>query len=259
MSRPPRAAARLPATSLIGSTTVPLGPILVTGNPSTRVGRHRRRATPCRGVLPCLVALVAALAASACGTTTRTGAAAGAPPPLYGLRGIVQSPGQPKPAINLPDTSGRPFNLLAETNGYVTVLYFGYTHCPDICPTHMANIAAALHHLPATVDSRIKVVFVTTDPARDTGPVLRAWLDNFDPSFIGLTGTVAQIHAAEDATGLPESTTEALGNGQYAVDHAAQVDVFTTDNLDHVVYPAGYQASDWINDLPKLVTGWPPR
>jgi protein SCO1/2 len=169
----------------------------------------------------------------------------------------VQSPGVPKPDFTLTDTSGQPFNLRSETAGDVALLYFGYTHCPDICPTHMANIAAAMQKLPPAVTSQIKVVFVTTDPARDTPTVLRTWLDHFDPAFIGLTGTVDQIHAAETASGLPNSVTESLSNGNYAVDHAAAVEAFTSDNLDHVVYPAGYVESDWVNDLPKLMRGWP--
>jgi protein SCO1/2 len=199
--------------------------------------------------------LVAVAALSACGSGGGSSSAAvGAPP---GLRGIVQSPGIPKPDFTLTDTSGQSFNLRAQTAGDVTLLYFGYTHCPDICPTHMANISAAMQKLPSTVTSQIKVVFVTTDPVRDTPTVLRAWLDHFDPAFIGLTGTLSQIHAAETASGLPNSAPETESGGNYAVGHAALVEAFTTDNLDHVVYPAGYVESDWVTDLPKLVRGWP--
>jgi protein SCO1/2 len=161
-----------------------------------------------------------------------------------------------KPDFTLTDTSGQPFNLRASTADYLTLLYFGYTHCPDVCPTHMANIAAALHQLPATVTSRIKVVFVTTDPARDSGPVVRDWLNHFDPSFVGLTGTAAQVQTAEAASGMQPSTVQFQGGGNYAVDHAAQVEAFTTDNMSHVVYPGGYQQADWVNDLPRLVNGW---
>jgi protein SCO1/2 len=199
--------------------------------------------------------LAGAMAVSGC-TSSGAKAVAGAP---KGLRGVLQSPGIPKPDLNLSDTSGQTFNLRAQTSEDVTLLYFGYTHCPDVCPTHMANIAAAMRQLPASVTSHIKVVFVTTDPARDTPPVLRAWLDNFDPGFIGVGGTTDQIHAAETASGLPASSIDPtdLGNGNYAVDHAAAVDAFTTDNLDHVVYPSGITERDWVNDLPKLVRGWP--
>jgi protein SCO1/2 len=95
------------------------------------------------------------------------------------------APGLPKPNFTLTDTNGNPYDLDGQTQGYLTALYFGYTNCPDVCPTHMANIAAALRQLPASVTSHIKVLFVTTDPARDTPAVLRAWLNNFDPTFIG--------------------------------------------------------------------------
>jgi protein SCO1/2 len=199
--------------------------------------------------------LAVALTAGAC--ASGTAAVLGGP---KGLKGVVQSPALPKPNFTLPDTAGKPFNLQADTAGDVTLLYFGYTHCPDVCPTHMANIAAALQQLPPPVTSRIKVVFVTTDPARDTPTVLRTWLDHFDPAFIGLTGTLDQIQAAASASGLPPSaidTTNPLPDGSYSVDHAAAVDAFTTDNLDHVVYPSGYTEKDWVNDLPKLVRGWP--
>jgi protein SCO1/2 len=212
----------------------------------------------CRWLFP--VAFLA-LVVGGCGSGSKKPAAAvlngpGAKAPK-GLRGVVVMPPLPKPDIRLTDTSGQQFPLLANTQGMVTLLYFGYTHCPDVCPTHMANIATALRQLPAPVTSKIKVVFVTTDPARDTGPVLRAWLDHFDSSFVGLTGTPAQITAAGATLGMPPSSTENTGNGNYAVDHAAQVDAFTADNLDHVEYPSGYEAKDWVNDLPKLVSGWP--
>jgi protein SCO1/2 len=195
-----------------------------------------------------LVVVLAALAYVATRTSTSG---------RKGIRGAVASPPLPKPDFTLIDTAGQSFSLRAQTQGYLTLLYFGYTHCPDICPTHMANIAAALHRLPMSVTSRIKVVFVTTDPARDTGPVVRSWLDSFDRSFIGLTGTNAQVQTAEAASRMSPSTVQFQGGGNYAVDHAAQVEAFTTDNLSHVVYPGGYNQADWVNDLPRLVRGWP--
>jgi protein SCO1/2 len=201
--------------------------------------------------------LLAACGKGGAGASAGAGKPSGTHAPK-GIRGVlVQGPGLSKPQFTLTDTSGQPFDLPAQTAGYVTLLYFGYTHCPDICPTHMANIATALHQLPASVTSHIKVLFVTTDPTRDTAPVLRNWLNNFDASFVGLTGTATEIHQAEQATGMSLSTMQFLGGGNYAVDHAGQVDAFTTDNVDHVMYPGGIKASDWVNDLPKLVGGWP--
>jgi len=177
--------------------------------------------------------------------------------PSRGIDAVMQSPGMPKPDFTLTDTSGHPFDLDTQTAGYVTLLYFGYTHCPDICPTHMANIAIGLEHVPAAVRSHIKVVFVTTDPKRDTRQVLRSWLDAFSPTFIGLTGTDAQIDAAEASVGMPPAEVEPLGNGNYSVDHAAWVIAFTPDNLAHFIYPSGLDTGQvWTHDLPRLVR-WP--
>ena len=83
-------------------------------------------------------------------------------------RGGLVTPPLPKPRFTLTDTSGRPFDFAAATKGYVTLLFFGYTYCPDQCPMHMANSSAALKKLPAGTAEHVKLVFVTTDPARDT-------------------------------------------------------------------------------------------
>jgi protein SCO1 len=102
-------------------------------------------------------------------------------------RGGLVMPPLPRPKFVLTDTSGAPFNFWAKTQGHVTLLFFGYTRCPDVCPMHMAYLAAALKKLPHDVPNQITVVFVTTDPNHDTSKVLRAWLDNFNKSVVGLT------------------------------------------------------------------------
>jgi cytochrome oxidase Cu insertion factor (SCO1/SenC/PrrC family) len=104
-------------------------------------------------------------------------------------RGGLVTPPLPKPNVVLTDTAGARFDLRSKTQGHVTLLFFGYTHCPDICPVHMAYLASALKKLPASSAEQFRVVFVTTDPTRDTPKALRAWLDHFDKHFIGLTGS----------------------------------------------------------------------
>lgn len=192
--------------------------------------------------------VAAAVALSGCGSAAAAGA--------KGFDGIVQRPGLAKPDLTLTDTSGHPYDLRARTEGQLTLLYFGYTHCPDVCPTQMADIAVALQRVPAEVARHVVTVFVTTDPARDTGPVLRSWLDNFSTSFVGLTGTDAQIAAAETAVGLPPSSSQSVGGGNYTVSHSAEVLAFTGDNVSHVVYPAGVGVAAYAHDLPKLANGW---
>lgn len=170
----------------------------------------------------------------------------------FGLQGFFMPDPQVKPGFVLTDTSGHPFDFQRETAGTVTLLYFGYTKCPDICPAHMATIAAALDQLPSTVREHVRVVFVTTDPERDRPGLLRRWLDRFDPEFIGLTGTQDQLVAAQIAANVPVA--QRVGEGEdYGVSHAAQVIAYTPDGLSHVVYPFGMRQSNWVNDLPILV------
>jgi protein SCO1/2 len=140
-----------------------------------------------------------------------------------------------------------------KTQGYVTLLFFGYTHCPDTCPLQMHLIEQALKKLPADSTDQFKVVFVTTDPERDSPQVLRSWLDHFDKRFIGLTGSNAAIDAAQIAANLsPAKKSAVRPDGAYEVGHAAFLLAYTKDNLAHVIYPAGVQAEDLAHDLPYL-------
>ncbi len=162
-----------------------------------------------------------------------------------------------KPDAVLIDTNGEPFDLRAETDGRIVLLYIGYTHCPDICPLHMADIAEALDSLPPEQAEQVMVVFVTADPDRDTPEVIRAWLDHFDTDFIGLTGTEEQIAAFHQQLSMPAPQKTDLGNGNYAVSHSAFVFAYTPDNVAHLVFPSGFKIEDWKHDLEKLTTeGW---
>jgi len=168
--------------------------------------------------------------------------------------GGLVTPPLPKPKFTLTDTSGAPFDFWSETQSYITLLFFGYTHCPDECPLHMANIASSLQQLPAEVGEQVKVVFVTTDPGRDSGAVLRAWLDNFDTRFIGLTGSEAAVAAAQRAAYIPPASKTTHTDHNYGINHASFVLAYTKDNLAHVIYPGGVTSTDWAKDLPLLVT-----
>jgi protein SCO1/2 len=176
------------------------------------------------------------------------------------LHGVLLGQPQEKPDFILTTMDGGPFDFRRETEGKLTLLFFGYTHCPDICPVHMANIGRVIKGLPEADASRITVVFVTTDPERDTPERLRGWLANFHPDFIGLTGTLEAIQAAQVAARLMLATKEVVDSaapGNYFVAHAGQVLAFTSDNLSHIIYPFGMRQDDWANDLPILVNGWP--
>jgi protein SCO1/2 len=168
-------------------------------------------------------------------------------------RGGMISPLQPKPKFTLTDASGAPYDFRTKTQGYVTLLFFGYTHCPDMCPLQMYMIADALKKIPPAAANQFKVVFVTTDPDRDSPQVLRAYLDRFDKRFIGLTGSQEAIDAAQIAANLPVAQKSAVRpGGAYEVGHAAFVLAYTKDNLAHVIYPVGMKQEDWVHDLPYL-------
>jgi protein SCO1 len=168
------------------------------------------------------------------------------------LGGLVNPP-LPKPKFTLTDTAGVPFDFWAKTHGYVTLLFFGYTRCPDECPLHMANVAMGLKKLPMEVRNQVKLVFVTTDPERDSPHILRFWLDRFDERFIGLTGSDAAIEAAQRAAELPPAKRTARAGDDYSVGHANVVLAYSKDNLAHLMYPGGVTRQDWAHDLPQLV------
>ena len=198
--------------------------------------------------------MLGTIALSAC--TASSNAASPAisvqPTPQGTYRGLELGPPQPRPTFTLTDTTGSRYDFAAETRGRPTLLYFGYTHCPDVCPTTMADVAAALRGTPEPLRSEVRVVFVTTDPARDTGKVLAAWLRNFDPDlprkFVGLTGTTAQVDAAQAAAKIPVAT----DGGQT---HSAEQLLYGSDDYARVAYVSGSSPDDLRHDLPLVARG----
>ena len=172
----------------------------------------------------------------------------------HGFVGTELATAVAKPGLVFRDSRGHAFRLDSATAGSVTLLMFGYTNCPDVCPVHLANLAAVLDRMPEEVQRHVTVVFVTTDPSRDTLPVLDAWVKGFDPQFIGLTASDSVIAAAERAVRLPEAVKEAADSkGGYVVGHPSAVIAFTRDGWGRVAYPFGTRQRDWAHDLPLLV------
>lgn len=174
---------------------------------------------------------------------------------VEGLAAPALVPPLPKPDLVLRTTEGVTFDLRRETEGYVTLLFFGYTSCPDLCPVQLANISSAMQRMDSSLTKRIKVVLVTVDPRRDTPTVLRTWLDHFDQRFIGRTGdsasvayTVTQLRLGHPMAPVPVGTDAS----KYTINHIVFVLAFTADNLAHVAYPSGIRADDWAKDLAML-------
>ncbi|SCX37649.1 protein SCO1/2 [Klenkia marina] len=163
--------------------------------------------------------------------------------PYDGL--YLQSPYQ-KPAFTLTDQTGAAYDFAAQTADGPTLLFFGYTNCPDICPTTMADVAIALQSVDPAVAEKTHVVFVTTDPARDNPEVLGEYLARFGtgqaPAIVGLTGDQAQIDAAQLAAGVPLA--EDMGQ-----QHSSLLLLYGTDGQASVAFDAGNTSRDIAHDL----------
>jgi protein SCO1/2 len=199
----------------------------------------------------------AATGGTASGTPGATGAPAAGSPAGNNTHGFQLNVPLPRARFVLTDTTGARYDFGSRTQGRATLLYFGYTNCPDQCPTTLADIAAALRHLPADVRSKVLVVFVTTDPARDTPAVMGRYLAQFDPTFVGLTGTTAEVVRAQQAAQIPVSkpTVEKTKSPAGSTAHGGGALAYGLDDYAHLTYPAGTSVDDLTRDLPRLVAG----
>jgi protein SCO1/2 len=170
-----------------------------------------------------------------------------------GYHGAALSEPYDVPAVDLTDTSGAAFDLVSDTTEPVTLVFFGYTNCPDICNLVMADIASAMTRLDDDVAEQVQMLFVTTDPARDSPAAIREYLDRFDPSFEGLTGPLRRIESAARPLGVLIEGTKKLESGGYEVGHGSQVLGIGADDKAHVVWTQGTPVGDLASDITTLV------
>ena len=188
------------------------------------------------------LALLAAACSSSGGTNPRPSDLVGQNQVgKYDGAGLI--PPQPRPNFELTDSAGKPFAFGRQTAGHPTLVFFGYTHCPDECPTTMADIRLALRAVPAEVAKQTYVVFVTTDVKRDTGPVIARWLGQFavgtKATWVGLHGTQAQINAAQAAAHVSLAT----DGGET---HSLEVLLYGPDDYAHVAFLLSKEQSKQI-------------
>ena len=172
---------------------------------------------------------------------------AAAPQPA--LKAGVFEPPSNAPAFSLQASTGGE-QALANYRGKIVLLGFGFTNCPEVCPTTLAVLAQARKRLGAQAD-QVQVLYVTVDPERDNPDQMRAYLRGFDPTFVGLTGAPDKLAAVRAKYGVTAER-KPLG-GSYAVAHSSSVYVIDRKGLLRAMMPYGRTPDDYVHDVRVLL------
>jgi protein SCO1/2 len=191
--------------------------------------------------------LAAALLLTGCASGTSEGAEHG------GMHGTTLKNPFEAPTTPLTDTHGAPYSLAEQTDKPVTLLFFGYTNCPDVCQMVMANIASALARLDKGQRADVDVVFVTTDPARDDEKVLRQYLARFGDGLIGLTGDLDTIVDLAASYGVFMEHEKKLASGGYDVSHSTNIFAIDAHDETAVTWRAETSPADLAADITSLL------
>ena len=156
------------------------------------------------------------------------------------------------PEIQLTRIGNSDFHL-SEMRGSVVALFFGYTSCPDICPTTMAELNQALGELGDQAD-QVQVLFVTVDPERDTPERMQEYVNHFNPDFIGLSGSEAELAKVWNSYGVFREVVEGTSAAGYLVNHTARVTLIDQQGNLRVSFPVDTPVEDVVHDLKLLLT-----
>lgn len=169
-----------------------------------------------------------------------------------GFRGTSYAEPYPAaPEFELTRADGHPFRL-SDQRGKIVLLFFGYTSCPDVCPTTMAELKQVVDELGDAANA-VQVVFISVDPERDTSEKIQAYAQHFNPNFLGLTGSLEELQQIWDGYGVYRSvnqTTSALG---YIVDHTARVTLIDGDGNLRLSYGFQTPVDDIVHDIKLLL------
>jgi protein SCO1 len=174
--------------------------------------------------------------------------AGGVPAPAF-KAGVFDPPRQ-APDFSLPGT-GEGGLALRDWRGKVVVLGFGFSHCPEVCPVTLATLAAARKQLGAQA-AQVQVLWITVDPERDDAARLRAYLTAFDPSFLGATGTEAQLAAVRKDYGIAAARVRKEGQAD-SFSHSAFTYLIDRQGRLRALMPYGHPAADFVHDLRLLL------
>lgn len=169
-----------------------------------------------------------------------------------GFRGTTYAEPYPvAPEIELSRANGGDFRL-SEMQGKVVALFFGYTSCPDICPTTMAELNQAMQQLGNRADD-VQVVFVTVDPQRDTPERVQEYVNHFDSEFIGLSGSEAELAPVWNGYGVYREIVDGTSAAGYLVNHTARVTIIDQQGNLRLSFPFDAPLEDVVHDLKLLV------
>ncbi|MEY3020741.1 MAG: hypothetical protein RLZZ272_1725 [Actinomycetota bacterium] len=218
----------------------------------------RTMTRPTRLVASLALSLLVALPVAGCGPAGPTATSAvGLAPQPDGWRGLPLARERQLPDVALLATDGSPVVPARDLVGRPTLVFFGYTSCPDICPVHLATLSSAMRESRVDHD-RVRVVFITVDPERDTPERIEEFLAHFDRRILGLTGERAAIEEALAVLDLPPATVDGedpRGGGDL-IGHPAQIIGFDAEGRARRVWPFGARRADWVVDLPRIVAEW---
>lgn len=173
--------------------------------------------------------------------------------PAYEYKGAHLDPPMSIPDFELMAHNGQPFHL-SESSSDITLVYFGYTFCPDVCPLTMVDVRDALAQLDPAERERVQVIFISVDPERDTPELLDQYLSAFDPAFIGLTDDFEKIQAVMQPFGaFAEKEVVEDSAAGYLVSHTARLYLLQANDGVLLTYPFGFEPEDLSSDLTYLL------
>ncbi|MFT3895642.1 MAG: SCO family protein [Anaerolineales bacterium] len=162
---------------------------------------------------------------------------------------------QPYPAasdFNLTRANGETFQL-SDHRDKVTLLFFGYTSCPDVCPTTMADLKRVLDQLSPANLKQVQVVFVTVDPKRDTPERVQEYVDHFNTSFVGLSGSEEELAKVWNDYGIYRLEVPGASAAGYSVDHTARITLIDKNGKLRVSYGFDTPVEDLVHDVQLLL------
>jgi protein SCO1 len=191
------------------------------------------------------------IALAACATLAPLGACQRAATPAPQYKGIDITGADYARDFDLPDVDGKR-RKLADFKGKLTVVFFGFTQCPDVCPTTMLELAEVKKAMGAD-GAKVQGIFISIDPERDTPPLLKAYIENFSPDFVALRGTLDETKATAKAFKVFFAKVPGKAEGSYSIDHTAGSYIFDTKGQVRLFTRYGGGAEALKHDLQLLL------